>query len=119
LKTKIKNKWIIALKSKKYRQGTLFLNKGDKMCPLGVLCDISKLGKWAPIYDPESKYYEYVIDDNNKGSYTIPKKVVEWGEINDILGPRLEYNGETKYLFQFNDNGIDFKTLAKLIKEQL
>lgn len=39
-------KWINALRSGKYKQTTGMLNDGSGFCCLGVLCDISKVGKW-------------------------------------------------------------------------
>lgn len=42
----IKVKWLEALRSGNYKQGRRCLRKDDRFCCLGVLCDISKLGKW-------------------------------------------------------------------------
>lgn len=39
-------KWIVALRSGKYRQGLRQLRNGDAFCCLGVACDISDLGAW-------------------------------------------------------------------------
>lgn len=34
------DKWLEALRSKKYKQGTSYLCKNDKYCPLGVLTEL-------------------------------------------------------------------------------
>lgn len=44
---KIKEKWVEALKSNKYKQGCLYLrSENDSYCCLGVLCDIVDPSKW-------------------------------------------------------------------------
>lgn len=43
LNKKLKHKWLKALRSGKYEQGQGFLERDNKFCCLGVLCDIMKL----------------------------------------------------------------------------
>jgi hypothetical protein len=39
----IKTKWVAALRSGTYEQGSHVLRKGDRYCCLGVLCEILKM----------------------------------------------------------------------------
>lgn len=43
----IKEKWVKALRSGKYKQGGGFLRKGDRFCCLGVLCDVVDPEGWG------------------------------------------------------------------------
>ena len=46
----LKRKWLAALRSGKYQQAKAALHRqGDGFCCLGVLCDVSGLGKWEPV----------------------------------------------------------------------
>lgn len=43
----LKQKWLEALRSGKYKQGRLALRtKADDFCCLGVLCDVSGVSEW-------------------------------------------------------------------------
>lgn len=54
----LKAKWVEALRSGRYKQGTRFLRKGDAFCCLGVLCDVSGLGEWKK----PGPWDEYVVE---------------------------------------------------------
>ena len=41
MQSDLKQKWIEALRSGKYEQGQMFLNRSNTYCCLGVLCEIS------------------------------------------------------------------------------
>lgn len=52
----VKTKWLEALRSGKYKQGTARLNKGDEYCCVGVLCDITD----QPYHmNDGGKYYDF------------------------------------------------------------
>ena len=56
----LKAKWLAALRSGEYKQAKSVLNTGDSFCCLGVLCDISGMGRW--VRDDRNRafiYYEY------------------------------------------------------------
>jgi len=60
----LKAKWIAALRSGDYRQGRGMLKsvyREDTYCCLGVLCDVSGMGRWVHKDDDglKSTYYEY------------------------------------------------------------
>lgn len=46
MKASLKKKWLGALRSGKYEQGTGYLKCHSKFCCLGVLCDLSELASW-------------------------------------------------------------------------
>lgn len=121
---KIRNKWVKALTSGKYKQGKSFLRKKrgetERFCCLGVLCELAVKAKVIPA--PELKdqgIYEY-IDYNQAG---LPQEVKNWvglsGEYGEykvgtvtLAGKVLEDNS----LASLNDKGTKFKTIAKLIQ---
>lgn len=45
---RLKDKWVKALRSGKYKQGKgKLLGPNNRFCCLGVLCDVSELGVWC------------------------------------------------------------------------
>lgn len=46
MKRKIRNKWLEALRSGRYKQGRKFLRNNDCYCCMGVLCDVIDPTKW-------------------------------------------------------------------------
>jgi hypothetical protein len=62
----LKQKWVEALRSGKYKQGKQALrNKADCYCCLGVLCELSGLGKWQDneLIDLDHFLYQMPSDD--------------------------------------------------------
>lgn len=110
----IKQRWVEALRSGKYKQGKAALRRKDRFCCLGVLCDITQTKKcqWKP-------------KNRILGAYTIggqtevlPKAVVSRCRLAGE-NPSVIYKGKRTTLAQLNDEGVRFKTIAKLIEEQL
>ena len=60
MKKEIKKKWVNALRSGKYKQAKGRLRYKDRYCPLGVLCDISRLGEWEEIDSISPGRYRFV-----------------------------------------------------------
>lgn len=72
----IKAKWIEALRSGSYKQGSTRLNKGDEFCCLGVLCEVLN----QPYHrDEAGKIYEF--DDGIPGFCAVPTK---WHGIDNV-----------------------------------
>jgi len=69
--------WLEALKSGEYIFAKGHLRKNNSYCPLGVLCDISKQGKWVPNPYCEGEY-EYI----DQVKY-LPEKVADWAGMSD------------------------------------
>jgi hypothetical protein len=106
----IKEKWIAALRSGEYKQGTAHLNNKGKFCCLGVLCDLAvKEGEVEVEVDTYDLrvYYDGCIT-------LLPRSVVVWAGLpnNDpvVVGSKLS---------TFNDGGHSFDSLATMIQENL
>lgn len=108
----IADKWIKALRSGKYKQGTGRLRDDNQFCCLGVLCDISKKGKWNKTH--------YKIG-NNVSVAMLPKEVANWAEMKSTDGS-FELKGEydkSKKLWSLNDNlGESFTQIAFIIEKE-
>lgn len=131
LKTKmnpeVKQKWIGALRSGKYEQGSEKLRSVSGYCCLGVLCDLyaqEHNTQWEFRGNEETNLqpqdYWYFGDQ----SEFLPESVREWAELN-LYNPILrvedddemfEVNEEVSTL---NDEGYSFSTIADLIEAQL
>lgn len=101
-------KWVDALRGGKYQQGRHQLRKPEQneYCCLGVLCDISGLGKWDND-DPA-----VFVDDNGHESYvTINRALLEKLGLNEDISITLA---------GMNDIwGQDFSQIADKIEEML
>jgi len=112
----VKRKWLKALRSGKYEQGTnsLRINKDDKAtyCCLGVLCDLyskEKGNRWSKLHD---RYPTFMREMS-----VLPKKVMKWAGIEYTDGGFLYKNGKHDSLMGLNDNGKSFKQIAKVIEK--
>jgi hypothetical protein len=130
----IKQKWISALRSGKYKQTKKVLNDGTGMCCLGVLCDlyIQEGGdlKWEfkkptqALYGPIPSGCENMEVGHIEGGYMIlPKPVEIWAELgtrNPI--PAFEVvvsagnSAGKRSLAEFNDSGLTFPQIADVIE---
>ena len=135
LKTKmnpeVKQKWIGALRSGKYEQGSEKLRSVSGYCCLGVLCDL-----YVKENNKEWNFngYDEDGDETNPhpmdywcfdGEYEfLPQSVMDWAKLylrNPIL--RVDDNDE---MFEFNeevstlnDEGYSFSEIADLIEAQM
>lgn len=108
---KIKEDWVKALRSGKYKQGKGELhNKEDNtFCCLGVLCDLyikEKEIEWQKKGANVGKFYPSGVITNWAGA----KPINTWG---------ITHNEGATSIDCLNDRGFSFETLAKLIEEQL
>jgi hypothetical protein len=98
---KIKEKWIEALRSGKYEQGEGTLNKDNKFCCLGVLCEVVGLEKHFDSFSLKTLYA--IGSDEDGGIY-----------LEDDLGPncRKYFNIDVdneKILVNMNDGNEDYR----------
>lgn len=106
----IAEKWVAALRSGKYEQakGTLkSINQGG-FCCLGVLCDITALGRWE--MDSEGHGLQYNTGDSFE-SAILPVLVMNYVEMNNAAGEV----GDTA-LTEMNDTGMKFPEIADYIE---
>jgi hypothetical protein len=113
----LRDKWVAALREEgKYQQGRRLLKEGDRWCCLGVLCDISGLGKWIEIAGlavfeasnvlPEEQCQNYTIS-----STTLPGKVKETLGMGDVI---------VNNLIRMNDDeNKSFSEIASYVEQNL
>lgn len=128
MKKEVKEKWLAALRSGEYQQGTCRLRTGDKFCCLGVITDlyIKEHGKvWGFGDDQELAEMAHYFADS---AIHIPKPVMEWAGIEDSCPKvKLPDREEPTYLTELNDGEeardnlrqYTFVEIAALIEEQL
>ena len=127
----VKQKWIDALRSDKYEQGSGKLRSVTGYCCLGVLCDLYSQEhntQWEFRGDEEintqSQDYWYFGDQ----SEFLPESVMNWAELktpNPNVRVDVEDNEDednwyyTDELSNINDSGYSFNGIANLIEAQL
>lgn len=126
----VKQKWIDALRSGKYEQGSEKLRSVSGYCCLGVLCDL-----YAQEHNTEWRFrdnkettlqlmdYWYYEGE----SEFLPESVMNWAglELNcPVVKIDVEEDDEEPWFYRegladLNDSGYTFNDLSKLIEEQL
>lgn len=103
--SKVKARWVAALRSGDYKQGRLRLRTtsklaGDKFCCLGVLCDIEQPELWG-----KGKEWH---NDGSTAQLPYPLRLK--------LGIEC---GDQGRLVELNDSGSNFEAIADWIEENL
>ena len=109
MKKAIAMKWIQALRSGKYAQTQGVLKDDDGFCCLGVLCDISKKGKWS-----DAGYY---IDSE----FDLPYEVMDWAGMKDNVGNEFSYGREKMKMtlpMLNDDEKLSFNQIANFIERR-
>lgn len=102
----IKDKWVEALCSGKYKQGVHTLrNKKDEYCCLGVLCDITNPKEWSDSTIMPLQYYRMQGEGGQ-----LPTKIM------NEVGLTLQ---DCKTLVNLNDGGRSFSEIADYIETNL
>jgi hypothetical protein len=133
----VMKKWVQALRSGKFKQGTgtlkQFNSKGDAQhCCLGVLCELyndsmrKSKKKTLPekVYDNDMDFSHGYCRFGGKRD-DLPKEVMKWSGIQDSIGmfPRKvtdnnDFFEDGEYsLADLNDTGRKFKTIANIIEK--
>ena len=99
----IKAKWVAALRSGEYQQGQGMLRLDGEFCCLGVLCDVSGIGKWTSTY-----CYMYGAGDIEETCLPM--------SLRDRLGVGPD---QEVHLMNMNDGGENFAGIADYIEEHL
>ncbi len=128
------NKWIDALEGDLYQQTTGTLRRGDAMCCLGVVCNISDISNWmSDRYIGEKdvlpdEVINWIGLSSPKGKFyftpawilSLPERIKNKLEsASDIQLDNLVNNHldtSYTYLTTLNDNGWTFKEIAELIR---
>jgi hypothetical protein len=126
----VKQKWIDALRSGKYEQGSEKLRSVSGYCCLGVLCDLyaqEHNTEWEFRGNEETnlqpKDYWYFEDQ----SEFVPESVMDWAGFTEncpVVKIDVEEDDEDSWFYHegladLNDSGYTFNELSKLIQEQL
>jgi hypothetical protein len=114
----IKEKWVKALRSGEYPQGTLALNDCGKFCCLGVLCDMYSKETGEPWVESEITQGKKLIHSEEG---LLPYEVRYWSGANTSDGqlPFLGRQKEELWLANLNDGGMPFGQIADLIEHCL
>ena len=132
---KVKALWINALESETYKQGKgalrLISPEGslcDEYCCLGVLTELFIKEHPGTIFSKVSAFkgkkvmeYSYKNEETKSltGSKTLlPLPVMKWAEISEF-DPIVSYGNTPINISTLNDNDIDFKEIASIIRNQL
>ena len=126
----VKQKWIDALRSGKYEQGSEKLRSVSGYCCLGVLCDLyaqENNTEWEfrgiEETNLQPKDYWYFEDQ----SEFVPESVMDWAGFTEncpVVKIDVEEDDEDSWFYHegladLNDSGYTFNELSKLIQEQL
>lgn len=132
----IKDKWVAALRSGKYRKARNRLHNRfkdaytgeyqDSYCALGVLCDIAvQEGVQVNVINPTTTGYK-IFDGT---STTLPESIREWAGLNGYTDPsvmvvhdpkRPEDSAQKRSITALNDvDNMSFQDMAKFIEEFL
>jgi len=124
----LKQKWVRALRSGKYKQASGQLKTEDGFCCLGVLCDVYDSTNWTVAADNDlgEAYQEWHYKISKLGGYTsimkdvLPDEVVDAAGL-DLQNPEVPYgiDGTRTSLAQLNDTGATFAQIADLIETHL
>lgn len=106
----LKTKWVEALRSGRYPKGESQLRCGSQFCALGVLCDVSGVGRWETTPYDDRDYYVPNGRESEKDATTLPTPVTEVA----LLAPRDE-----EAVFNMNDDGATFPEIADWIEQNL
>jgi hypothetical protein len=115
MKDDVKKKWVAALRSGKYKQGTGALRRGDEYCCLGVLCDVYRKAtgmRWVR----QKGHEEFAI---HQSTARLPDQVHRWaGTKSERID--LDWDGKNESVVLLNDvYRVPFEKLADAIEEQL
>ena len=123
---KIKNRWVKALRSGKYKQTKNILNGQGNFCCLGVLCDISGQGEWTNnTNNMAGEYSGYLPHGIEVGSLaSLPYEVRDWAKMKSCNGKFEKYKWQIPgkentfcSLDLINDNGASFEDIANIIEK--
>lgn len=108
----VMTKWVAALRSGKYKQGQKALcTTTNKYCCLGVLCDISGLGKFG-LNDTYPNLKVYLGQAS-----AVPKPVQAWAGLQSSAGYFPKRVQRKTCLRRMNDDGFSFEEIANIIEK--
>jgi hypothetical protein len=104
----LKERWITALQSGNYEQAKGYLCVGNRLCCIGVLCDIVDSNKWSTCFGRAENY-----DFDDEGTdYEFPPP----GWLKTV---GLDYHLAQKLAVLNDHEGKSFAEIAEVIKERV
>lgn len=122
----VKQLWVDALRSGKYKQARSYLANEQGHCCLGVLCELA-IQNGVSVEKREEHYITDIEDDRLYYTYddaeaVLPQSVVDWAEVPgcnpDVLSNHEE-GDEDESLAGLNDAGASFEEIANIIEMYL
>lgn len=110
MNAEIKQRWLDALRSGKYNQGSRVLrSESNKYCCLGILCELVDPAGWrpAPIPSLSGMAYQYVAGDLHNVSMPSLTTLESVGLDAEIA----------EQLARWNDDGMSFADIANYIEK--
>jgi hypothetical protein len=129
MRKEVMKKWVKALRSGKFKQGTGTLkqynSKGQPQhCCLGVLCELynSEMKKSKKKTIPEKIYdndmdFSFGYSRFGGSKEDLPREVMKWSGIENSLGQFNLSDNHYETLADLNDLGRKFKTIADIIEK--
>lgn len=119
----VKKKWVDALRSGRYEQGTEVLHTASgRFCCLGVLCDIAVQEGIIPEpeLDEAASRNRYRYGDNiSQGAQLPPPEVVKWaGWQNECPNVEDVEKGWIELTVLNDDHGLTFTQIADIVEKQ-
>lgn len=119
MKKDVKKRWLKALRSGEYQQGTGALRtREDAFCCLGVLCE---LAVEEGVVEVRQGIHEYQYGRGLSTAYP-PNEVLEWAGLHGWSNPAVEVptkDNSYRTLASLNDGGASFKEVAAVISARL
>ena len=123
-----REKWIKALESGRYHQGTYYLkkksgNKPVEYCCLGVACQLASAAGVIPRAAEKMDYGEKIFRfgrDRNEESF-LPIEVQRWLGVDscDITVAVVDSYSNKRTVSSLNDDGKSFKEIAQYLRKEL
>lgn len=113
----VKERWVAALRSGKYKQGNGMLRIDGAFCCLGVLCDVVNPSGWGAELPMGSSGHVAVYFGEQTAGLT--PEVMALAGLDCDLGDRVSIDGERDLLSTHNDCGKTFEQIADAIEAQL
>lgn len=127
MRAEIKERWIDALLSGDYKQGTGRLRRQgdddgpDEFCCLGVLCELAVKDGVVERRDPPTGVtcYSYGANDDEADSVVLPESVAAWVGLESLSATYTtnDSDGEGELTVD-NDAGAKFEQIAEIIREK-
>ena len=116
MKQEIKEKWVAALRSGEYKQGTDYLNANGNFCCLGVLTDLY-------IQEKGLEWEENWM--NGEASHFLsegelpPVDVLQWAGMNNIESVELDqFGNRVEYHLLNDDYKYTFEQIADIVEKE-